>query len=207
MSLLHPGPYGVSDQDPKAVLIRDLASLTSDLKVKPVVIGGIAVIVNGYARQTVDVDLLVGRQEAVILIRRLESAPQFTKLRIDRFRHIATGAGLDLCVEGELTSPHRRERFPSPADVEQLDRQPLAVVGLTDLLALKVKSGRSQDEADFVRFCKDRGLGADDVERVKSKMVDPEVRALADRWHARAKDEIERDRLMRPPTLEALPPP
>ena len=64
MSLLHPGPYGASDKDPKAVLIRDLAAITSGLRVKPVVIGGIAVIVNGLQRQTIDVDLLVARGDA-----------------------------------------------------------------------------------------------------------------------------------------------
>jgi hypothetical protein len=202
MSLLRPGQYGVSDKYPNAVLIRDLGTLTSDLKVKPVIIGGIAVIVNGFPRQTSDVDLLVARSEAVTLIRRLESAPQFTNLRIDRFRHNATGAGLDLCVEGELTSPYRQERFPSPTDVERLDREPLAVVGLTDLLALKVKSARVQDEADFIRLFKELGLGTREVERVKSKMIDPEVRSLAERWHARAKEEIERDLLMLPPRLD-----
>jgi hypothetical protein len=200
--LLNPGPYGVSEKDPKAILIQDLATITSDLKVRPVVIGGIAVIVNGLRRQTIGVDLLVSRGEAVTLIRRLEASPHFSKLRIDRFRHNATGAGLDLCVEGELTSPHRKERFPSPADVEQLPRNPLNVVALTDLLALKVKSGRAQDEVDFIRLYMELGMGAPEVDRVHAKLSDDEVRAMLGRWHARAKKEIERDRLIRPPKLE-----
>ncbi len=201
MSLLNPGPYGVSDQDPKALLIADLARIVAPLRVRPVIIGGIAVIVNGLKRQTVDVDLLVARSEAVAMIRRLEAGPEFSKLRIDRFRHIATGVGLDLCVEGELTSPRHIDRFPSPADVGQLTREVLPVVSLIDLLALKAKSARAQDEVDFIRLYKDLHLGQQEVDQVLAKVDDPELRAMVHRWRSRAQDEIERERLLKPPDL------
>lgn len=201
MSLLNPGPYGVSEKDPKAELIRDLGGLLTGLEVRPVVIGGIAVIVNGHARQTTDVDLLVARRDAMNLIRALEGSSSFTRLRLDRFRHNATGTGVDLCVEGELTSPRHQDRFPSPEDVERVARDPLPVVGLIDLLALKAKSARSQDEADFIRLYGARSLGPRDVEKIKAKVQDPELRGMVDRWLARAIEEIERERLRRPPDL------
>lgn len=202
MSLLNPGPYGVSDDDPKALLLRDLGRMTANLATRPVVIGGIAVIVHGLKRQTVDVDLLVSRADALKLIRALEASAEFAKVRIDRFRHIATRTGLDLCVEGELTSPRHVDRFPSPDAVEKVPGDPLPVVGLIDLLALKVKSARAQDEADFVRLYRELGLGAGDVERVKAKVEDSALRELAGRWHQRALEEIDRDRLLGPPRLE-----
>ncbi len=202
MSLLNPGPYGVADADPKARLIADLGTVTKDLRVTPVIIGGIAVIVHGHRRQTADVDLLVSRAEALSLVRKLEASPEFSKIRIDRFRHTPTGAGVDLCVEGELTSPGHRDRFPSPAEVERLERDPLPVVGLIDLLALKVKSARGRDEADFLTLFQECGLAAADVERVKAKIEDPALRTTLDRWHARALEEIEREKLRRPPELE-----
>lgn len=201
MSLLNPGPYGVGDDDPKAVLIRDLAKVTSKLSVQPIVIGGIAVIVNGHKRQTVDVDLLVARDDAMKLIRRLQRSKEFSKVRLDRFRHVRTGTILVLCVEGEATTPGRKDRFPSPADVEYIMRDPLPVVALIDLLALKVKSGRAQDEADFVSLFKAWGLSSDHVEKVRKKIEDPKHRDRLDRWHARALEEIERDRLRRRPAL------
>jgi hypothetical protein len=202
MSLLNPGPYGVADDDPKAALIRDLTDLVSPMKVKPVVIGGIAVNVHGHHRQTADVDLLVSRDEALALIRRLEASRTFSKVRIDRFKHLVSGAGLDLCVEGERPSPYHRDRFPSPASVEQVTRDPLPVVGLSDLLALKVKSGRARDLADFVDLFVARRLAADDIERVRAKIEDEKLRVLLDEWHAKAREEIERERLRRPPDLE-----
>ena len=199
---MNPGPYGIADDDPKAVMIRDLGGIVKDLKVKPVIIDGIAVVVNGHKRQTVDVDLLVARDEAVKLIRSLEASTAFSKVRIDRFKHNSTRAGVDLCVEGELTSPYHTDRFPSPDEVEQIQRDPLAVVGLTDLLVLKAKSARAQDEADFIRLYMELGLSGDVVERIRAKLQDPRLRENVDRWHARALEEIERDKLRRPPKLE-----
>jgi hypothetical protein len=202
MSLLNPGPYGVADSDPKARLIRDLEQVVAGMTVKPVIIGGIAVIVNGHPRQTEDVDLLVPRGEVVALIRRLEETRQFSKLRIDRFKHNPSGAGLDLCVEGELTSPRHRDRFPSPANVERIACGALDVVGMTDLLALKVKSARARDMADFIDLYVRRRLTREDVDRVRSKIEDPQLAALIDQWHASALEQIERDRLREPPKLE-----
>jgi len=132
----------------------------------------------------------------------LKASREFTSLDIDRFRHDRTRAGLDLWVEGELTSPRRTDRFPSPAAVKLIPREPLPVVDLTELMALKAKSARVQDEADFVRLYILRGLTAGDVQEIKQKIEDPELRAMVDRWHARALEEIEREKLRRPPQLD-----
>jgi hypothetical protein len=202
VSLLNPGPYGIADDDPKAEIIRDLDKISEGLKIRPVIIGGIAVILNGHPRHTIDVDLLVARDDALKLIDRLKASREFTSLDIDRFRHNRTRAGLDLCVEGELTSPRHVDRFPSPASVQLIPRDPLPVVDLKDLMALKAKSARVQDEADFVRLFISRGLEAGDVQDIKQKIEDRELREMVDRWHARALEEIEREKLRRPPNLD-----
>jgi len=202
MSLLNPGPYGVAESDPKARLIRDLGAVVAGLGIPPVIIGGIAVIVNGHQRQTADVDLLVARADALSLVRKLESTSEFVRIRIDRFKHSATGTGLDICVEGELTSPRHSDRFPSPAELTRIQRDPISVVELRDLLLLKCKSGRAQDEADFISLYRARGLTAADVEGIKARLDDPALRDMSASWHSRALEEIERDRLRRPPKLE-----
>lgn len=201
-SLINRGPYGAPDDDPNVKLIRELGAIAQEIRIRPVVIGGIAAIVNGYSRTTVDVDLLVARADALKFVRKLEATPGFTRLRIDRFKHGATGRTVDLCVEGELTSPDRQERFPSPLDVEQLSKDPLPVVGLIDLLALKVKSGRGRDMGDFLTMYQQLRLTPKDIERIRSKFTDPATHRILDEWHSKALQEIERQKLMKPPELE-----
>lgn len=198
MSLLHPGAYGVSDADPKARLIRDLSEAVAPLSTPPVIIGGIAVILNGYTRQTVDVDLLVARQDAMSLVRALEAGGRFRRKALDRWVHADTGAGLDLCVEGELTHPSFAERFPSPRTLDTIVPGPLPVAGLVGLLALKAQSGRARDEADFIMLIKPRV--ADDALRtaVLSRLKDPRVAEMANRWWDRAREESRREEVTRP---------
>jgi hypothetical protein len=83
--------------------------------------------------------------------------------------------------------------------VAQIPLDPLPVVDLIDLLALKAKSARSRDEADFLTLYQERGLSERDILLVKQKIEDPVLRVMVDRWHARALEEIERERLRRPP--------
>ncbi len=198
LSLLNPGEYGVADTDPKAQVIRDLAEAVRGLGTPPVVIGGIAVILNGYARQTADVDLLVARDDAVPFLRAIEASGKFRRLKLDRWRHVDTGIGLDICVEGELTDPGRSERFPSPRTVDKIHRSVLAVVGLLDLLTLKAKSGRAKDEADFVCLVKEHGLSESLLAGVVDRLSDQRVKEEVSRWWKRASAEVERERDMRP---------
>jgi hypothetical protein len=61
---------------------------------------------------------------------------------------------LDICVEGERTAPGSTEEFPDPADLRTLRVKPLPVLTLSELIALKVKSGRARDDADVVELLK-----------------------------------------------------
>lgn len=198
LSLLNPGEYGVADSDPKARLLRDLASSVSGLGVSPVVIGGLAVAVNGHPRQTADVDLLVARDDAMSLVRALEASRLFLRKKLDRWTHIDTGVGLDLCVEGELTHPARTERFPSPGSVRLLQRKPLPVVEVVDLLVLKAASGRAKDEADFVSLAKAHGLDERLRSQVVARLRDPAVIESAGTWWERAREESAREAACRP---------
>jgi hypothetical protein len=64
------------------------------------------------------------------------------------------GVGLDVCVEGERTSPGSTEEFPNPAELEKVAVRPLPVPALSELIALKVMSGRARDDADVVELLK-----------------------------------------------------
>ncbi len=198
LSLLNPGEYGVADTDPKARLIADLKDIVPQLSTPPVLIGGIAVILNGYRRQTADVDLLVARKDAMKLLRALEATGKFRRKKLERWVHIDTGAGVDIWVEGELTHPARSERFPSPDVVEKIPKSILPVAGLMDLMALKAKSGRAKDWADFVCLAKEHQLDEAIRTSVLGLIRDAEVRSLVEKWWEEAKQEAERERDARP---------
>ncbi len=198
LSLLNPGEYGVANDDPKARLILDLADVVARLSTPPILIGGIAVVIHGYVRQTADVDLLVARKDAMSLVHALEADGRFRKESLERWRHLGSGAGLDLCVEGERTHPNRQERFPSPSAIATIPKHPIAVAALNDLLALKAKSGRAKDWADFVCLAKIHRLDESLHAAVRTRLVDPEVVRLADQWWQEAREEADRERNVRP---------
>lgn len=146
-------PYALRPRDAKRRLADDLARLCEDAGVKPVVIGGLAVNHHGYMRVTADVDILVARQEVIALYRRLRSEPGW-KRYAEGFKNTELGVGLDICVEGERTAPRSTEEFPNPAQIATIDLDPLPVPALSELLALKVMSGRARDDADVVELLK-----------------------------------------------------
>ncbi|HJS56737.1 MAG TPA: hypothetical protein VKA01_01430 [Vicinamibacteria bacterium] len=187
-------PYALRPEDAKRRLAEELARLCRLAGVKPVVIGGLAVNHHGYMRVTADVDILVSRQEAVPLYRRLKAEPGWRR-HAEGFKNTVVGIGLDICVEGERTAPGSVEEFPSPATLRKVSLRPLPVPALSELIALKVMSGRARDDADVVELLKRhrarmtalRGAAA---KRLKTKAARERLTALL----ARAREEAARGR-------------
>ena len=146
-------PYALRPEDAKRRLADELAGLCREAGVAPVVIGGLAVNHHGYMRVTADVDILVSRRDAVPLYRRLRSEPGW-KRYAEGFKNTIVDVGLDICVEGERTAPGSTEEFPDPGDLRTLPVKPLPVLSLSELIALKVMSGRARDDADVVELLK-----------------------------------------------------
>lgn len=146
-------PYGLKPEDSKRRLAEEVARLCREAGVSPLVIGGLAVNHHGYARFTADLDLLVSREEAMPLLRRFKQEHGWRRYR-EGFKHTVLDVGVDICVEGDRTSPHSTETFPSPADLRALSVQPLPIPQLSELIALKVMSGRARDDADVVELLK-----------------------------------------------------
>src|SRR6266581_1530842 len=112
-------PYGLKPEDAKRRLAEELARLCREERVSPIVIGGLAVNHHGYARFTADVDLLVSRAEAVRLLRRFKQEHGWRRHR-EGFKSIALDVGVDICVEGERTSPRSAEVFPDPGSLRSV---------------------------------------------------------------------------------------
>ncbi len=146
-------PYALRPEDAKRRLADELARLCREAGVRPLVIGGLAVNHHGYMRVTADVDILVSRDEAVPLYRRLKSEPGW-KRHAEGFKNTIVGVGLDICVEGERTAPGSTEEFPNPGELKKAGIRPLPVPALSELIALKVMSARARDDADVVELLK-----------------------------------------------------
>lgn len=193
MALMDKGePYGLRREDTKRQLAEDLARLCREAGGAPLVIGGLAVNHHGYARFTADVDLLVSRAQAMPLLNRLKRE-QGWRRRGERFKNTVLDVAVDICVEGDRTSPHSRETFPAPADLRSVSVRPLPVVQLPDLIALKVMSGRARDDGDVVELLKRHrrriaALRTAAAKRLKTR----EARRRLDALATRARDELGR---------------
>ena len=183
-------PYSLRPEDAKRQLAEELARLCREAGVAPVVIGGLAVNHHGYMRVTADVDILVSRSDAVPLYRRLRSEPGW-KRYAEGFKNTIVGVGLDICVEGERTAPGSTDEFPDPNDLRTLPVKPLPVLSLSELIALKVMSGRARDDADVVELVKRHlsratSLRAAASKRLRTTRARARLKALVVRARAEA---------------------
>jgi hypothetical protein len=187
-------PYSLRPEDSKRRLADELARICEEAGVRPVVIGGLAVNHHGYMRVTADVDILVARQEAVALYRRLRSQPGWRRYA-EGFKNTELGVGLDICVEGERTAPRSTEEFPDPAAMRTIPVDPLPVPVLSELLALKVMSGRARDDADVVELLKRHHARIASLTRAAAQRLrTAEARGRLKALVARAKAEAARRR-------------
>lgn len=187
-------PYALRQDDSKRKLATELKTLCQEIGVSPIIIGGLAVSHHGYARFTADVDVLMTRDDAASLYRHLKSAPGWKKYA-EGFKNTYFDVGLDICVEGERTSPRSQEVFPSPKEVSTVSVRPLPVIALAELIALKVKSGRARDDADVVELFKRHpsrvaALCRKAVRHLSTKEAKERLETLA----VRAQDEMPRMR-------------
>jgi hypothetical protein len=190
-------PYALRPEDAKRRLADELARVSQELGVRPVVIGGLAVNHHGYMRFTADVDVLVARADAVELYRRLRSEPGWRR-QTEGFKNTELGVGLDICVEGERTAPRSAEEFPDPARLRTVGVRPLPVVALPDLIALKVMSGRARDDADVVELLKRRVAKMPSLRSAAARLLKtPEARGRLRALVARARTEAGRRRSAR----------
>jgi predicted nucleotidyltransferase len=129
-----------------------------------VVIGGVAVAVQGYGRSTKDLDITYATDTAnlealgKVLIAaqaRLRGVPEDipfipdgrTLKRTQILTLDTVDGGLDLLVDPSGAAPYDAMR--SRADLVEFEDIQVRIVGLKDLLAMKHAAGRPQDLADI----------------------------------------------------------
>jgi hypothetical protein len=185
-------PYSLKPEDPKRRLADELSTICRELNIRPLLIGGLAVNHHGYMRFTSDVDLLVAREDAIPLIRHLKETPGW-KRYAEGFKNTRLGVGVDICVEGERTSPDTPETFPNPSDVRSTRVRPIPIPTLPELIALKVKSGRARDDADVVELLKRHPARASSIcKEAAVRLASRPAKERLDQLERRARSEAKR---------------
>ena len=151
--------------------LHKLQHRLNDAGVEYIVIGGLALNVYNYPRQTIDVNIVL-RPEDYEKFKNLyeQSVYNSVKTASRRFVDPESGVTIDILVAGELAgrrSKNHSVRFPDPAEAEEHDE--LATVSLSRLIELKLVTWRFKDWGDVVELIRRNGLPesfADDLNPV-----------------------------------------
>lgn len=105
------------------------------------IVGGVAVCLHGYRRNTVDLDLLIRPEDAAGLRSALETEG-FQWLAADREFRSASGVPIQLVMAGESEGPGQPTKFPSPGDSRHVTNiEGLPVLSLAQLIQAKIACG------------------------------------------------------------------
>ena len=150
--------------------------------------GGMALVLHGYRRETVDVDVLLSKEGRDLFSQNLVGHGYVALFPGARkaFRDTETGVEIDILTQGEFPGDGKPKpiSFPHPASAStEIDG--IRIMTLDKLIELKLASGmtaphRLRDLADFLELIKIRRLSANFAER-----LDPYVRdKYLELWNA-----------------------
>ena len=137
---------------------RHAHELLAEAGLPHAIVGGVAVCLHGYQRNTVNVDLLVGRDEAPRVRAALEAAGW--KWNDERTEiQSPSGVVLQFLMAGDKAGIDAVVRFPDPADAEAVtELEGLPVLTLARLIESKLACGQGnlrrthKDFADVVEL-------------------------------------------------------
>lgn len=166
-------------EGPVQKTMRSLARRLSEENIDYAIVGGMALVLHGYRRETVDVDVLLSREGLALFAETLVGRgytplfPGATK----RFRDTATGVEIDVIAQGEYPGDGKPKpvSFPRPREAS-FEQDGIRIATLEKLIELKLASGmtapdRLRDLADVQELIKVRQLASDFADR-----LDPYVR-------------------------------
>jgi hypothetical protein len=170
----------LAGRDVTLAALREQADLDN---VRLIIVGGVAVARHGRHRSTTDRDVLVSYRNVNLLADRLMDHPDWERLEIRQyaFLHRPTAMPVDFLVSRDLMQWGRPYYFPELDEVETT--APVAdipVIGLHDLLWMKLMAWRPRDYADAAELCM-LHFGEIDPERVL-KHLEPEDNDIRERF-------------------------
>ena len=110
-------------------------------KIPHAVIGGVAVCLHGYQRNTVDVDVLIRKNDSAAVREHLERK-SFAWNAKDKEFNAPSGVAIQFLTAGERAGPDSEVRFPDPGDefaVTEIEGLP--VLRLSKLIEAKIACG------------------------------------------------------------------
>ncbi len=135
-----------------------------DANVAHAVCGGVAVCLHGYRRNTVDLDLLIRREDNEATRRSLEGAG----LKWDEVRkefRTQSGVPVQILISGERAGKGSEVCFPEPVHADVVEMiEGLPVLSLAKLVEVKIACGEGnlrrthKDFADVVELIAIKGL-------------------------------------------------
>jgi hypothetical protein len=150
-------------------LARELSQLMRREGISGAIIGGIAVLLQGYVRTTEDIDVFIDQPLAPLRDLLIEEGFQFDKARRDFVRY---GVPMQFVMRDLLARPPRKT----------VEIEGIITVSLADLIGMKLESGRknilrAQDLADVVNLIRHHGLESDFAHHL-DKSLRPTYRKL-----------------------------
>ena len=131
--------------------------------------GGMALVLHGYRRETVDVDLLLSKEGRESFLQNLVGrgyAPLFPGAQ-KGFRDTETGVSIDILTQGEFPGDGKPKpiSFPNPSSAS-IEIDGIRIVTLEKLIELKLASGmtaphRLRDLADVLELIRVRKLSSE----------------------------------------------
>lgn len=137
---------------------RECHATLAAAEIPHLVVGGVAVCLHGYRRNTVDVDLLVRREDADRIRQVLDDAGFAWSAAQHEFRS-PSGVPIQVLLAGDRAGSDSDVRLPDPAAAEAgVEREGLPVLALPRLIESKVACGQGnlrrthKDFADVVEL-------------------------------------------------------
>jgi hypothetical protein len=129
-------------------------------------LGGVAVCLHGYQRNTVDIDLLIRKDDTQEVRAILEQQGYAWHSDSAEFRS-SSGVAVQFLLAGDRAGPSSEVALPDPADQRAVtEREGLPVLTLARLIESKIACGQGnvrrthKDFADVVELVVKNGLGS-----------------------------------------------
>ena len=122
-------------------LVERVHKLLSREDIVHAIVGGVAVCLHGYQRNTIDLDLLIEPADTAALRSALEADGIRWSEKVREFRSPA-GVAIQCVLAGESEGPGQATKFPRPSDPKRITTiEGLPVLSLASLIESKIACG------------------------------------------------------------------
>lgn len=180
----------LNDESSLAVLstAEKLGDLLHKHKINYAIVGGFALNIHGFKRQTTDVDLLMSRDDLKLFQDKIVFngfVPRFRDAE-KSFRDPVSNVGVDILTSGDFPGDGKQTEFafPIPDENNTFVMENLKIINLSTLINLKLaaynslKQTRMKDRTDVAGLVKNLSLGSSLSPRLHECVRDEYLRLI-----------------------------